>query len=608
MRTDQPGQPDPPIPGRPGPLIPGRPGPLSTALREGRLTPRAVVDHAAFAGVPAATRDSITAIADETLGAPWPQPTLTGWRAHLRDGSRLAWEDPYFARRHRLHATALALALTGDHGRYADEVLDGVWLLAEETTWCLPAHDEQALGPDRVVPDPAHPYLDLFAAETAATLAWILRLHPAVFATVPGVAARVTDEIRRRVLDPFRTNGRDYHWFGAPMNWNPWIVDNVIAAALLTGDDPAPILEAAVASLDAYLAGVPADGGCPEGISYWWHSGARLFEALELLGVPAEIWSDGLVRRIARFPLTAHLGGEWSASFGDGGARVPRTDGRARKDHLSPALLHRFGRAVGDAEITAFARASRGDDPLTTLPSPMGRAIAALTDPAWRDAPPQDFPEPPVQWLPETQVAALRGGTLHLIAKAGHNDEPHNHNDVGSFVLAVRGEPVVVDAGTGVYDRDSFGPDRYRAWFTRSAFHSVPEIDGHEQVPGPGFRARDVRLSGKIFTLDLAGAYPPEAGIETLRRTFTVDDDLVTLTDAWRLDHRPEHIRLRLLLREDHRGVRIALPDHVRPRVEEIALTDPHLHAVWGDRLILMTLNVTAPAATGEVTVRFTPR
>ena len=91
-----------------------QPGPLTAALRAGRLAPRAAVDRAAFAGVPAATRDGITAIADETLGTPWPQPTLTHWRAYLRDGSRLAWEDPYFARRHRLHATALALALTGD--------------------------------------------------------------------------------------------------------------------------------------------------------------------------------------------------------------------------------------------------------------------------------------------------------------------------------------------------------------------------------------------------------------------------------------------------------------------------------------------------------------
>ncbi|GAB7046883.1 heparinase II/III domain-containing protein [Catenuloplanes indicus] len=377
---------------------------------------------------------------------------------------------------------------------------------------------------------------------------------------------------------------------------------------LLTGDDdPGPIIESAVRSLDAYLAGVPGDGGCPEGISYWWHSGARLFEALELLGVPDDVWTDPLIHRIARFPLTVHLGGDWSASFGDGTARVPRTDGRARKDHLSPALLHRYGRAVGDAEITAFARASRGDDPLTTLPSPLGRAIAALTDPAWRDAAPRDFPAPPVQWLPETQVASLRGGALHLIAKAGHNDEPHNHNDVGSFVLAVRGEPVVVDAGTGVYDRDSFGPDRYRVWFTRSAFHSVPEIDGHEQAPGPAYAARDVRLTGRTCTLDLAGAYPAAAGIETLRRTFTIDDDLVTLTDAWRLDHRPRRITLRLLLRDDHRAVRIALPGHVQARTAHITLTDPQLKAVWGDRLTLMTLDVTSPAATGEVTVRFTP-
>jgi hypothetical protein len=66
---------------------------LSTALHAGLLTPGATVDHAALAAVPDATRDAIVAVADESLGRPWPQPTLTHWRAHLRDGSRLAWED-----------------------------------------------------------------------------------------------------------------------------------------------------------------------------------------------------------------------------------------------------------------------------------------------------------------------------------------------------------------------------------------------------------------------------------------------------------------------------------------------------------------------------------
>ena len=61
-----------------------------------------------------------------------------------------------------------------------------MWLLCEESTWCLPAHQP---GPG--LPDPDKPHVDLFAAETAALLAWTALLtgeHEA--------------RIRREVTDP----------------------------------------------------------------------------------------------------------------------------------------------------------------------------------------------------------------------------------------------------------------------------------------------------------------------------------------------------------------------------------------------------------------------
>ena len=61
--------------------------------------------------------------------------------------------------------------------------------------------------------------------------------------------------------------------------------------------------------------------------------------------------------------------------------------------------------------------------------------LAAITDDEWAAAPAARFPAPLQSWLPDTGVLTARereGDTagLFLAAKAGHNDESHNHNDV----------------------------------------------------------------------------------------------------------------------------------------------------------------------------------
>ena len=56
---------------------------------------------------------------------------------------------------------------------------------------------------------------------------------------------------------------------------------------------------------------------------------------------------------------------------------------------------------------------------------------------------------------------------LTLAAKGGHNGESHNHNDVGSFIVAVDGVPAVADAGRPTYTAQTFGPDRYGKTVTK---------------------------------------------------------------------------------------------------------------------------------------------
>jgi hypothetical protein len=118
--------------------------------------------------VHAATRDHLLGQAAKLLADPWPVLTATGYARFFADGDRQAYERPYFARRGRLGAAVLAAALAGPTPERVADIVDGVWLLCEETSWCIPAGELFAQRENSRLPDPARPCVDLFAAETAA--------------------------------------------------------------------------------------------------------------------------------------------------------------------------------------------------------------------------------------------------------------------------------------------------------------------------------------------------------------------------------------------------------------------------------------------------------
>ncbi|MFN2155857.1 MAG: heparinase II/III family protein, partial [Anaerolineae bacterium] len=123
----------------------------------------------------------------------------------------------------------------------------------------------------------------------------------------------------------------------------------------------------------------------------------------------------------------------------------------------------------------------------------------------------------------------------------GHNAESHNHNDVGNFIVYVDGKPLVVDAGVETYSRKTFSPQRYEIWTMQSAYHSLlPTVDGIMQAPGGEFAARSVEYAadddGAQFSLDIAGAYPQEAGIKTWARTIDFQrGEQVEIVDLYEL-------------------------------------------------------------------------
>jgi len=584
-----------------------------------------VTDRAAWGAVDAGARDGLLAAAVAALAEPPPALPASGWARAFRDGVRTEHEDAARALRHDVALQVVAAVLTGGVAAatdppgaapHLDRAVDGLVALAETSTWCWAPHDRGAAERGEVLPDPDRPFLDLGAAEVASLVAWSDHvLGPHLDVRAPGLRRRLRREVEQRVLGPFE-RVRDWHWIGRDgdaHNWNPWIHCAVLEAAIALVDVPERrdrIARLVAEGLDHFVRVQPDDGGVDEGVQYWWLGAGRLLEAIELLP-PRRI---PVLAQLIRYPHRMHLGGDWYVNVGDGPAR-PSAE---QPWHV----LHRWGVRLGDEAVQAHALA-RGRAAPTPVRAGLGRALTALTDPGWTAAADGGAAWLAAhEWLPRVQVLVARetAGTtrgLAVAAKAGHNAERHNHLDVGTYWVAVDGRPLVVDVGQPTYTAGSFGPDRYRAWPLRSAWHNVPE-PGCEQEPGSARRAGDVRAELDTGTAalhaELAPAYPG-ARLRSWKRTVRLvrgDRPHVRVTDRW--DGDPEQVLLRhVLAGEVELGAGFALvtaPD-ARPllitwedadaELEHRELDDPLLVASWGPRLSRLTLRL-APTA-GEATI-----
>ena len=592
-------------------------------------------DREAWEELPGEVRAGLREGGERSLAAEWPALPATLFLEFARNGNRSRFQERYFTRRNALCDLALAECAEGQ-GRFLDGIADVVWSLCEESCWALPAH---IFRPQVGLGDTAAPYVDLFAAETAALLAWTnYLLGPALDDVSPLIRPRVAREIDYRLLTPCLERD-DFWWMGlrgarAVNNWNPWINSNWLACALLIEED-SDRRRAAVAksmrSLDVFIDDYPQDGGCDEGPSYWTRAGASLFDCLELLHSATagaiDVFAEPQVKEIGRFIYRAHVANRWFINFADAPARLA-PDG---------PLVFRYGRAIGDAEMMNFGAyladmtgtRRRGVD---SLPR---RLPAYFTLDAMRETSPA-APLPRDVWLPDTQVMVARARAesaagLFLAAKGGHNAESHNHNDVGHFIVYADGKPVLIDVGVETYSRKTFSPERYDIWTMQSQYHNLPTVNGVMQRNGRDFAARDLHYAadeaGAEFALDIAGAYPPDAGILAWRRIFTfAREGRIAVEDRYRLAAPPRELTFTLLTpcavsidplgsiilseREWGEGLTsgralIRFPaDKLRADVEEIAITDPQLQGAWGDRLFRILLRCMTPAREGEIMLR----
>ncbi|RVT80827.1 heparinase [Agrobacterium sp. CNPSo 2736] len=474
---------------------------------------------------PGAVSRSLIEAAEQTLDEPWSVILAGDYREYSRTGNRDRFEALYFSRRLKLNALVLGECAEGQ-GRFLDAIIDGLWLICEESGWQLPAHNSHIRGgPRDPLPDPQNPVIDLFAAETGANLALCLYLlAPELERANANLVSRVRAEIDRRTTKPYLA--RHFWWVGngdeRMNNWTAWITQNVLLSTLLLPTDQSTrrsVVEKALKSLDAFQKDYAEDGACEEGVLYYGHAALCLFGAMSILeasapGSMAPLFHAPKLRSMAEFILNMHVAEDRFINFADAPAKV----------ETSGVREYLFGKAVSSPPLQAFAAAcwNRSSDRLMCKEWNLWYRVQAVLAVPELSGPVPAQPAKTDIAYPGIGLAIARDGVFDLAVKAGNNGESHNHNDVGSFTLYKNGRPFIIDVGVETYTAKTFSPQRYEIWTMQSAFHNLPTFGGIMQAAGAEFAARDfvTEFSEEQaeVSFDIAGAYPPVARVEHYRR------------------------------------------------------------------------------------------
>lgn len=432
----------------------------------------------------------------------------------FRTGTRLFFERKYFHRRGQLLAAA-GMYLLERKAVYLERLENVLWAICDEYTWALPAHI-----PAEQKNDLARGYVDLFAGETSFALSEISCLLADELD--PWLLQRIKSEIEQRIILPYES--REFFWETVEMNWSAVCCGSVGACYLYLFPERFPkVKQRMIDTMKCFLKGFGTDGCCREGMSYW-NYGFGFFTyfadlLFEFTNGAENLFAEKQAEQAAQFQQNVFLNPSTVVSFADCGP----------DSKVEPGLISYLTRRYSEK---VFAAGNSAD--ILDRNDRCFRWTAFIRNLVWTDfeairpKSPKDF-----CFLADAQWYINHNGPFTLAAKGGHNDEPHNHNDLGGIILADDTEQLLCDFGSGLYTHAYFQPEtRYDVISNASAGHSVPVIAGILQAPGIDCCAKVLYADKTGFAADIAGAYALKA-LRSAVRTLNVQPEVITLSDRF---------------------------------------------------------------------------
>ena len=600
-----------------------------------------ITDRAGWDKADEAMKDAVIKQAVTFINYKWPSIPATTSLLIERTGDRAEYESISFQKREALGTLVLAEVFE-NKGRFVDPIINGIWSICEESFWGASAHLPRNKD-TRGLMDVSQPFVDLFAAETATFLAWAdYFIGDKLDAVSPQVRKRIYYETNNRIFQPLMN--KPHGWMAAnangrpPNNWNPWICSNWLNAALLLEKDATKrtnMIAKLLTVLDAFVNPYPLDGGCDEGPGYWGAAAASLYDNLSMLNLATNnafsyVYNDEKIKNMARVIYRAQISENYWLNFADADPQPG----------MAASMIYRFGKDIRDTSMMQFGAWYRKPSNGKLGRFHFFRSLFELFMQNEFAQSAKSLPLPADVWLPGIQVMIARdkqGSTdgLFVAAKGGHNDESHNHNDIGNYIVYYNGSPVLIDIGRGTYTRKTFSDKRYEIWYNCSDYHNTPTINGANQLPGEKYKASQVTYNkSKAFaelSLNIANAYSEQAAASNWQRQIRLNrgknvviKDQFTLKQAGPItEHlmtcypaeviKPGELVIHCKPKNsDAKDVVIQYnARQLQPTIEKVPLTnmeDKGVQEKWGDNIYRINFAITVPKANDVIQFTILPK
>lgn len=460
----------------------------------------------------------IVVAADKFISEPFPKMTEEIYMSFFKGKDSETSKSLTTTRRAILGTVVWAECLT-NKGKYLPFIEAALDDLLRTKSWNFPAEDRQLTNYKGTLYT-----INLSSADYGSQVAQTLYLLGDKIK--PEMRKRTMEVLYQKVFNPTVSaikNGNKYKEFRSLLddgNHNSVTLSGVVNAALSVIEDKQErafyIAVAEHYSKNALL-GFTADGYCTEGIAYYnygmgFHVLLResIYQATQ---GKVDIFKDPKMKKIGTFiPRMEIINGVYPAIGDCSAIPVPNI----------PLVF--YMNKTFDLGLKEFdSMKAPAKQPLTNLMYHFPNSTSAVKSSAHEQS------EGIRSYFDFAGVLTVRpaaGSKFNMGAtfKGGHNNENHNHNDVGSFSIALGNEMIMGDVGLATYTPKTFSTERYTAFKTIASYgHDVPLLAGVQQHEGADAKAiiskTDFTPLTDQMTMDISSAYKVK-GLKKMVRHF----------------------------------------------------------------------------------------